>query len=189
MLECAAVSGSDFLLRAIVELCPPMVRDDAGRHLLALARKELVCPHAALLPGQDGFRFVHGLVRETAYAAIPKSVRAGLHERFAVWLAANAGERSMEVGEIHGFHLEQAYRYRAELGMLSAEDEALGREAARILAGAGGARCTAGTATERQTCSAGRSSSRPTTACATSCGATSQRRCAIPASSRRPSAH
>jgi class 3 adenylate cyclase len=137
VLECAAVSGYEFLLRAVVELSPPALHADTGRHVLALVRKELIRPRPSLLLGQDGFRFVHGLVREAAYAAIPKTQRAELHERFAHWLSANVSERRIEIGELIGFHLEQAYRYRRELGGRSDADCELGREAGRILAAAG----------------------------------------------------
>ena len=47
-------------------------------------------PTAALIPGDDAFRFRHLLIRDTAYEALPKAVRAELHERFADWLDANA---------------------------------------------------------------------------------------------------
>ena len=32
------------------------------------------------------FQFRHGLIRDTAYAGIPKARRAELHERFAAWI-------------------------------------------------------------------------------------------------------
>ena len=47
---------------------------------------------------------------------MPKEQRADLHERFAGWLEGVAGERLPEYEEILAHHLEQAYRYRIELG-------------------------------------------------------------------------
>ena len=59
--------------------------------------------------------FRHLLIRDAAYDAIPKTTRAELHERFAAWLDAAGGSLG-EQDEIVGYHLEQAYRYRLELG-------------------------------------------------------------------------
>src|SRR5207237_10535485 len=57
-----------------------------------------------------------------------------LHERFADWLE---GERS-EFDEIVGYHLEQAFRYRSELGPLDDRGRELGSRAEVRLAAAGG---------------------------------------------------
>ena len=43
-------------------------------------------PTAPQLAGEDGFRFRHLLIRDAAYDALPKAIRADLHERFADWL-------------------------------------------------------------------------------------------------------
>ena len=83
--------------------------------LAALLRKELIRPDRPMLPGDDGFRFCHLLIRDAAYDALPKATRAELHERFADWLEQH-GADLVERDEILGYHLEQAYRYRTELG-------------------------------------------------------------------------
>jgi hypothetical protein len=83
--------------------------------LAALVRKELIRPDTPQLPGEDGFRFRHLLIRDAAYDALPKTTRAELHERFAAWLEEHASEL-VELDEILGYHLEQAVRYRRELG-------------------------------------------------------------------------
>ena len=58
--------------------------DGSAALLLALARKELVRPDRSLYEGDDAFRFNHVLIRDVAYASIPKELRAELHERLAV---------------------------------------------------------------------------------------------------------
>jgi tetratricopeptide (TPR) repeat protein len=68
-----------------------------------------------VLPGDDAFRFRHLLIRDAAYDALPKSIRADLHQRFAAWLSEH-GTTVIELDEILGFHLEQAARYLDELG-------------------------------------------------------------------------
>ena len=85
--------------------------------LAALVRKELIGPDRPQLAGEDGFRFRHLLIRDAAYDALPKAVRAELHERFASWLERQGAEL-IELDEVLGYHLEQACRYRAELGLL-----------------------------------------------------------------------
>jgi hypothetical protein len=66
-----------------------------------------------------------------------KETRAELHERFVAWLERRADARAIEYEEIIGYHLEQAYRYREELGPVGDRDVTLARQAARRLAGAG----------------------------------------------------
>ena len=102
-------------------------------HLVSLVRKELVRPAASLLPGDDAFRFRHLLIRDAAYEALSKATRAELHELFAGWIAER-GADLVELDEILGYHLEQAARYRAELGTPSSEVAA---RAATHLAAAG----------------------------------------------------
>jgi predicted ATPase len=76
---------------------------------MSLVRKELIRPDRAEFAGDDAFRFVHALVRDAAYAAMAKELRADLHERFAAWLEQAAGDRLVEYEEILGYHLEKAY--------------------------------------------------------------------------------
>ena len=90
--------------------------------LTSLVRKELVRPDRAQLAGEDAFRFRHLLIRDAAYDALPKAIRAELHERFADWLTEH-GREMVELDEILGYHLEQSTRYRQELGSLKTEHE------------------------------------------------------------------
>jgi tetratricopeptide (TPR) repeat protein len=105
---------------------------DAG--LLSLARKDLL----AARPGrEDAYRFRHVLIRDAAYAGIPKELRARLHERFADWAAHTSAGRAGDLDEIVGYHLEQAFRYRAQLGIVDDEGRELGDRAAALLGAAG----------------------------------------------------
>ena len=104
--------------------------------LTSLVRKELIRPDRASLPGEDAYRFRHLLIRDAAYEALPKAIRADLHERFAHWLEER-GHDLVELDEIVGYHLEQAYRYRTELGPVGEEGVALGRRAGERLLAAG----------------------------------------------------
>jgi class 3 adenylate cyclase/tetratricopeptide (TPR) repeat protein len=113
LLECGSVEGQVFHGGAVVALAP--AEQQVPQRLMGLVRKELVRPDQAQIPGHDAFRFRHLLIRDAAYDALPKTVRADLHERFAGWLDRH-GPMLVELDEIAGYHLEQACRYRRELG-------------------------------------------------------------------------
>jgi class 3 adenylate cyclase/tetratricopeptide (TPR) repeat protein len=137
MIECASVEGRMFHRGAVAELLPETARTRVGTHLMTLVRKEFIRPDRALFPGEDGFRFEHILIRDAAYDSMPKELRGRLHERFARWLEARVAESSREYEEILGYHLEQAYRYQAELGPVNERARAVGEQAAERLAAAG----------------------------------------------------
>ena len=133
VIERASVMGKEFWSGALAQLAPEHV--EVGPALALLVRKELIRPHrSSVFPSADAFRFRHQLIRDAAYAAMAKELRAQLHERFADWLE---GERS-EFDEIVGYHLEQAFRYRSELGPLDDRGRELGSRAEVRLAAAGG---------------------------------------------------
>jgi class 3 adenylate cyclase/predicted negative regulator of RcsB-dependent stress response len=116
VMERGAVEGKVFHSGAVATLASDTLRPNVPSRLLALARKELIRPDRAEFAGEDAFRFRHLLIRDAAYQAMPKEQRAELHERYAAWLEGAAGERFTEYEEILAHHLEQAYRYRLELG-------------------------------------------------------------------------
>ena len=113
----------------------PEERDVPGR-LMTLVRKDLLRPDRAVLPGEDAFRFRHLLIRDAAYQALAKADRAQLHERFARWLEER-GAGLVELDEITGYHLEQAFRYRCELGPADDKAQQLAADAAAHLEAAG----------------------------------------------------
>jgi class 3 adenylate cyclase len=131
LFECAAVVGKEFWRGAVLELSPPGT--EVSAILQRLVRKRLVRTERSSLAGEDAFRFAHILIRDAAYSAIPKERRAALHERFANWL----GRSTSSHGEIVGYHLEQAYRYRAELGLARDGERALASQAGTALAQSG----------------------------------------------------
>ena len=131
VIERGAVEGKVFHAGAVSTLAPDALRPNVPSRLLALARKELIRPDRAEFAGEDAFRFRHLLIRDAAYQAMPKEQRADLHERFAGWLEHAAGERLAEYDGILAYHLEQAYRFRLELGPADERTRELGVAAAR----------------------------------------------------------
>jgi tetratricopeptide (TPR) repeat protein len=137
VIQRASVVGKVFYWGAVAALTPETERGRVARDLQVLLRKELVRPDRSAFAGEDAFRFSHILIQDAAYGSVPKRTRAELHERFAGWLEAKAGERIGEFQEILGYHVERAYLYRKELGSLDAYAEDLGRRAAEVLGESG----------------------------------------------------
>jgi class 3 adenylate cyclase/tetratricopeptide (TPR) repeat protein len=129
LLERASVVGLEFEWEALGEVAADR-RRPSGAQLAALVRKELIRPHETI---EDTFRFRHMLIRDAAYERIPKERRSGLHERVAGWLDG----RDEEFEEIIGYHLEQAHRCLAELGLPNERTQALAEMAAERLSSSG----------------------------------------------------
>ena len=128
VLERGSVEGEIFHRGAVQALAPEETQ--VTTRLAALVRRQLVRPDRAQLAGDDGYRFRHLLIRDAAYDALPKAVRADLHTRFADWLEEH-GHALVERDEIVGYHLEQAARYQAELGQPDPELADRAADAAR----------------------------------------------------------
>ena len=134
VLERGSVEGRIFHRGAVQALGPD--EEHVMSQLTTLVRKELVRPDRTQIPGDDAFRFRHLLIRDAAYDGLPKAARAELHERFALWLE-EFGADLVELDEILGYHLEQAHRFRAELGPLDDTGRRIGERASERLAVAG----------------------------------------------------
>ena len=131
VLERGAVEGEIFHRTAVQALAPEETQVTPASPPSCV--RTLIRPTKPQIAGEDGFRFRHLLIREAAYDALPKAVRAELHERFTGWLQ-DRGAGLVELDELLGYHLEQVCRYRTELGM---PDQTLAAEARSHLAAAG----------------------------------------------------
>ena len=130
VLQRAAVAGREFSRGVVAALSEEPV-DGA---LASLSRRSFVHPSGGAAPGDDGYRFHHVLLRDTAYATLTKADRATLHERTAAWLDRDGSGDDALVG----YHLEQAAFYRRELGedaeeLATAAGERLGEAGMRVL--------------------------------------------------------
>ena len=113
VIEAASIEGRGFHRGAVRALVDQKRSVDAA--LAALVDRELIRPDRAELPDETGYRFTHILVRDAAYDLLPKRRRADLHVAYADWLAGRDAPVSA-ADEIVGYHLEQAYEYRSQLG-------------------------------------------------------------------------
>jgi len=130
ILESAAVQGQEFTRPALGAMLGPELAENLAAQLQSLVRKDLIRP----IPGdEDGYRFKHLLLRDAAYDALPKEARADLHEAFVEWLE----EHRPDFEAIIGYHLEQAYYARADLGPVDDRAAEVARRAARYLSAAG----------------------------------------------------
>ena len=137
VIERASVEGRMFHRSAVAELLPNGAQHGLGADLMSLVRKEFIRPDEALFQGDDGFRFGHILIRDAAYESMPKALRADLHERFAAWLERKAASHEAEYEEILGYHLEQAFKYRLQLGPADVRANTLAKRGAARLRSAG----------------------------------------------------
>jgi class 3 adenylate cyclase/tetratricopeptide (TPR) repeat protein len=138
VMEPASVIGLHFPAPAVQHLVPDQLRPEVGSHLGRLQHRQLIQPSSET-DEDDAYRFHHVLVRDATYGSLLKRARALLHERFVEWADPVNRERGREIEfeEILGYHLEQAVRYRRELGPLDDHGRGLAARAAARLAGAG----------------------------------------------------
>jgi len=129
ILERASIIGRVFDRGALEELMGGPEAGPGGERTTAegvelaarladLVHRELIRPDRTVSLGDGAYRFRHQLVRDAAYDGLSKDRRAELHLRFGSWLERATGERLVEIQEIVGFHLEQAHRYRREIGLV-----------------------------------------------------------------------
>jgi hypothetical protein len=136
LLQDAAVLGKVFWVGALAEI-GERDRSEVELALHELARKELVrSARASSMEGEAEYSFWHLLIRDVAYAQIPRAERARRHRSAAVWIERKAGDRVEDFAELLAHHYLQALDLAAAAGdaALSAE---LAVPARRFLALAG----------------------------------------------------
>lgn len=131
IVQRAAVAGRTFPAGAVSTLLDGR---EVAEGLDELVRREfLVREERSTLRGEDAFRFKHGLIRDVAYASLPKASRGTFHRRLAEWMSERAA--GDELVEIRAYHLDRAAQTACELEGRVPED--LAAEAAAALEHAG----------------------------------------------------
>ncbi|MFJ7330170.1 adenylate/guanylate cyclase domain-containing protein [Streptomyces cyaneofuscatus] len=110
----------------------PEDRRRVDQALAALALRRLVEPAPSGAGEAPAYRFSSGLVHEVAYASLSKRAKAERH----AWAAELPSVLRTGDGAVGG-HLERAYRYRTELGLLDDRARLLRDRAATALGRAG----------------------------------------------------
>lgn len=135
-LERAAVVGKEFSDEDLRSITPEEEQESLSGALDELVTRDLIALEQVSSRGRT-YAFRHILIRDVAEAGASKRVRALDHELIGREFERRAGERLAEVHEIVGYHLETAYRYRAELGLSSQDLSTLAESAAAHLFAAG----------------------------------------------------
>jgi class 3 adenylate cyclase/tetratricopeptide (TPR) repeat protein len=119
VLQAASVIGQRFALPQVEGL---VENTEVVPNLDSLRRKGLV---AGGDDPDEEFRFRHLLIRDAAYASLPKTERASLHDRFQSVLEAESGD-PLQIAEILAHHAERSFTLSRELDL----DDALVAERA-----------------------------------------------------------
>jgi class 3 adenylate cyclase/tetratricopeptide (TPR) repeat protein len=118
LLQDASVIGRVFWSGALASLG---AREEQAvlRELDELVRRELALrAPASTFAGQIEYSFWHALVRDVAYAQIPRAARAAKHRAAAAWIEAVASDRLSDLAEILVHHTMSAL----ELGRASGSE-------------------------------------------------------------------
>ena len=102
LLQDAAVVGKVFWGGALAQVAGLA---DVEARLQALERKEFIRrERRSSVEGETAYVFRHALVRDVAYAQIPRQRRAEKHRLTAEWIEALAGDRSEDVADLVAHH-------------------------------------------------------------------------------------
>jgi class 3 adenylate cyclase/tetratricopeptide (TPR) repeat protein len=126
LLADAAVIGRVFwtgALSAVADRDPSTIDEAMG----ALSVRELVRREStSSMEGQAEYGFWHVLVRDVAYAQIPRALRAEKHLKAASWLSSAATDRIQDVAEALAYHYVQAMTLARASGRVDQAEEAQG---------------------------------------------------------------
>ena len=105
VLEYAAVAGRTARVSSVSALLTDL-GDAAVAHALdELADRDLLVAH-----GGGAYTFRHIVIREVAYATLPRAERVRAHIRLAAWLEQDAPAAGNELAELVAYHYRQAIR-------------------------------------------------------------------------------
>ena len=110
-MQVASIVGERFAAGEVRGLAPGV---DVGRALAMLRRAGLMVEDRETRE-PERYRFKHLLMREVAYAVMPKAIRAELHEQFGQAFERAVGDRREEFAEILAHHAERAFTLSAEV--------------------------------------------------------------------------
>lgn len=133
-IERASIEGEVFH-REPLYLFSPTDRAKVTTDLDSLLAKNFLKLAHGRLGDRVAFGFRHILIREAAYAAASKRLRAEVHEQLAGWIAREASDGEWD--EIVGHHFEQAHALLTQLGPEDDHARSIAGDAARRLEAAG----------------------------------------------------
>jgi class 3 adenylate cyclase len=105
VLEYAAVAGRTARVSSVSALLKDVGDAAVAEALDALADRDLLVPF-----GSGAYTFRHIVIREVAYATLPRAERVRAHIRLAAWLEQDAPAAGNELAELVAYHYRQAIR-------------------------------------------------------------------------------
>jgi class 3 adenylate cyclase/tetratricopeptide (TPR) repeat protein len=133
LLQDASVIGKVFWSGAVATM-GAVPEPGAREGLQELVRKELVRPaRISSVKDQSEYSFWHILVRDVAYAQIPRAARARKHRAAALWMESMAGERVADHAELLAHHHTEALALARAAGAAPGEVADLEERARRFL--------------------------------------------------------
>ena len=103
VLEMTAIAGRTAGPAAICALLQDFDEARVTTALEALAARDMLVPQ-----GASDYAFRHIVIREVAYATLPRAERVRGHLRLARWLEESAPDRASELAELIAYHYRQA---------------------------------------------------------------------------------
>jgi tetratricopeptide (TPR) repeat protein len=136
LLQDAAVIGRAFWPGALATVGGTGPDEALAAGLAELRRRELIRPgRGSSVSGQDEYVFSHGLVRDVAYAQIPRGERARRHRAAAEWIERLGADRLDDHAELLAHHYGQALELSRAAGVAAGDD--LAERTRRYLLAAG----------------------------------------------------
>jgi tetratricopeptide (TPR) repeat protein len=141
ILQTAAVQRKDFWLGGVHVVIEHNHVEETIRMLVD--KELLIRKRRSTLAGEEEFTFRHILIRDVAYASIPKTQRWPKHVQVARWMEQIAGTRQAEFADIIAHHWLQVVAVHRELGLspnAEAQEQAIkhvllaGQRAAKVYA-------------------------------------------------------
>lgn len=103
VLEFAAVAGRTVRVDAVRALLPERSTDELADSLDELLERDLL-----VLGSPGAYTFRHIVIREVAYATLPRAERVRAHLRLATFFEERAAAGASEVAELVAYHYRQA---------------------------------------------------------------------------------
>jgi tetratricopeptide (TPR) repeat protein len=131
LLQDAAVMGKVFWSGALAAI-GGVPRWTAEERLHGLERKEFIRrERRSSVANEAEFAFRHLLVRDVAYAQIPRAGRADKHRLAAMWIDSLGGDRAEDRSEMLAYHYGAALDFARAAGQTTSELEERARHAFR----------------------------------------------------------
>ena len=130
----ASVVGKVFSAQAVAGLLDRPT-ESLEESLHALTRKDFLRPHRRTGQQAVEYSFWHVLIRDVAYASLPRAGRARLHASLVSWIESQASDRVEDVAEILAHHATEALTLAEATGDLTSRRRCVAAASLHLRAG------------------------------------------------------